>query len=51
MKLGGNDREIAVSANALCHLEFDRLRVAPVAQSGSVLPSLDDDEADATADG
>ena len=30
VKLGSNEKEILVSANALRRLEFDRLRVAPV---------------------
>ena len=51
VKLGSNENEISVSANALRHLEFDRLRVSPVVQTRPLDPSLDDDDADATVDG
>ena len=51
MKLGGSEKEILVSANALRHLEYDRLRVAPVVQSSLAAPPIDEDDADATVDG
>ena len=34
----GRSEEVSVSANALRHLEFDRLRVTPNAQSRSFTP-------------
>ena len=46
VSLGRNEEEVSVSANALCHLEFDRLRVTPNAQSRSSTPLLEEDEAE-----
>ena len=38
VSLGRNVEEVSVSANALRHLEFDRLTVSPKAQSRSCSP-------------
>ena len=51
VSLGRNVEEVSVSANALRHLEFDRLTVSPKAQSRSYSPLLEEDEADTTEDG
>ena len=49
--LGRNVEEVSVSANALRHLEVDRLTVSPKAQSRSYIPLLEEEEADTTEDG
>ena len=51
VNLGRDEEEVSVSANALCHLEIDRLRVTPNAQSRPFSPLLEEDEAEATEDG
>ena len=51
VKLGRNENEIIVSANALKHVEYDRLKVYPCASSRSVTTPLDDEDANATIDG
>ena len=51
VSLGRNEEEILVSANALRHMEIDRVRASPNAKCTPVNHSLDDDEATDTVDG
>ena len=46
--LGRNEREIVMSANALKHVEHDRLTVTPSVSSRRVATPIDDDSANAT---
>ena len=51
VSLGNNENDISVSANALRHLEYDRLKVKPRVSSKSFFSHLDDEELHATSDG
>ena len=49
--IGSSSSQIDVSTKVLRHMEYDRLTVIPKAGSVSTATYLDDDEANATADG
>ena len=51
VRLGRNEEEVSVSANALRQLEFDRLTVSHKAQSMSYSSLLEEEEADTTENG
>ena len=49
--MGRDEKEVLVSANALRHMEFDRVKVYPNASSKPAARSLDEDEATDNVDG
>ena len=49
--MGRNEKEILVPANALRHMEIDRVKVYPNAMSTPAAPPLDEDEATDNVDG
>jgi hypothetical protein len=51
VSLGSNNNAISVSANALRHMEFDRLKVNPKVSAKSGPSIQDDEELSATIDG
>jgi hypothetical protein len=51
VRLGVNNNDISVSTNVLRHMEFYRLTVIPKASTVSDTTYLDEEEANATADG
>jgi hypothetical protein len=51
VKLGNNEKEISVSANALRRMEVDRLTVIPKGSASSHTTYVDEEEAIATSDG
>ena len=51
VSLGRNCKEVLVSANALRHMEVDRVRVTPNVKSRPAVSPLDEDEATDNVDG
>jgi hypothetical protein len=51
VSLGSSDSDISISAKALRHMEFDRLKVVPNTSAFSEYSHLDEEEANATSDG
>ena len=51
VSMGRNEKEVLVSANALRHMEIDRVKVFPSTKSRPAAPPLDDDEATDNVDG
>jgi ribosomal protein L12E/L44/L45/RPP1/RPP2 len=51
VSLGSNNNAISVSANALRHMEFDRLKVNPKVSAKPCTSIQDDEELSATIDG
>jgi hypothetical protein len=49
--MGRKPEDIAVSANVLRHLEYDRITVTPKASAKAGLPSLEEEEDDVISDG
>ena len=49
--MGRDEKEVLVSANALNHMEFDRVKVYPNAMSKPSAPPLDEDEVTDNVDG
>ena len=49
--MGRNEKEVLVSANALRHMEIDRVKATPSVLSTPISHSLDDDEATDNVDG